>query len=80
MKSAYNKVNGFRGLGPTDVEDLALLRRFQKLGLKTFQLMGLQVLPIQKAQKGYASVLTQRVDDEWGFHSSLVFSYPCFFC
>ena len=61
VKSAYDQVNGFRGLGPTDVEDLALLRRFQKLGLKTFQLMGATGIAYSKAQKGYASVLTQRV-------------------
>ncbi len=60
-KSAYNKVDGFRGLGPTDVEDLGLLRRFQKEKLKIFQYMGAEGLAYSKAQKGFNSVLTQRV-------------------
>jgi len=38
-KSAYNKVGGFRALGPTDVEDLGLLQRFQKAGMKAFQVV-----------------------------------------
>ena len=38
-KSSYDRVGGFRALGPTDVEDLGLLQRFQKHGLKTGQLI-----------------------------------------
>ncbi len=39
-RQAYNDVGGWRGLGPTDVEDLGLLRRFQKEGKNTFQYVG----------------------------------------
>lgn len=59
--SAYDQVNGFRGLGATDVEDLGLLKSFQKGGYKTFQFMGAQGVAYTKAQKGYGSLLNQRV-------------------
>lgn len=59
-KSAYEQVGGFRGLGPTDVEDLGLLKRFQKFGLRTFQYVGIEGKAYTKAQKGWTAMLDQR--------------------
>ena len=61
VRSAYDQVNGFRGLGPTDVEDLGLLRNFQKQDLMAFQFIGSLGIAYSRAQQDYASVLTQRV-------------------
>ncbi len=59
-KSAYDKVGGFRGLGPTDVEDLGLLQRFQQRGLKTIQLLASGGHAYTKPQLTFDELLTQR--------------------
>lgn len=59
-REAYEAVGGFRGLGPTDVEDLGLLRRFQKKGRSTFQYLGKQGKAFTKAQHGWKEMLEQR--------------------
>ena len=59
-KEAYDKVGGFRGLGPTDVEDLGLLQRFQKSGLKTIQLVDSFGYALTKPQLSFNELITQR--------------------
>ncbi len=59
-KSAYDKVGGFRGLGPTDVEDLGLLQQFQQQGLKTTQLLASGGQAYTKPQLTFDELLTQR--------------------
>ncbi len=59
-RKAYDKVGGFKDLGPTDVEDLGLQRRFQKAGLKTFQYLGAEGQAFTKAQNGWKEMLIQR--------------------
>lgn len=59
-RTAYEKVGGFKALGPTDVEDLALLRRFQSLGLKTFQYVGSEGKAFTKGQDGWKAMIQQR--------------------
>ena len=59
-KKAYDQVGGFRGLGPTDVEDLGLLQRFQKSGLTTIQLLAPYGHAATKPQLTFDALLTQR--------------------
>lgn len=59
-KKAYDKVGGFRGLGPTDVEDLGLLQRFEKNGLTTIQLLAPYGHAATKPQMTFDELLTQR--------------------
>ena len=59
-KSAYNQVGGFRALGPTDVEDLGLLQRFQKAGLKTSQLIDPNGFAETQPQLTFSEMITQR--------------------
>lgn len=59
-KKAYDQVGGFRGLGPTDVEDLGLLQRFQKSGLTTIQLLAPFGHAATKPQLTFDELLTQR--------------------
>lgn len=59
-KKAYDRVGGFKALGPTDVEDLGLLRRFQKHGLTTFQYLGEEGKAYTKAQADWKAMLEQR--------------------
>jgi len=60
QKKAYDAVGGFLAQGPTDVEDLALMRQFLKHGFRLKQL----VLPSggaqTRAQKTFDEVLIQR--------------------
>lgn len=59
-RTAYEKVGGFRALGPTDVEDLGLLRRFQSFGLKIFQYVGSKGKAFTKGQNGWNEMIQQR--------------------
>ncbi len=59
-KKAYDQVGGFRGLGPTDVEDLGLLQQFQKKGLNTIQLINSKGFAYTKPQLTFNELLTQR--------------------
>ena len=59
-KSAYDQVGGFLGLGPTDVEDLGLLQRFQKAGLRTGQVIDKVGFAKTLAQHSFSEMLTQR--------------------
>lgn len=59
-KQAYDKVGGFRALGPTDVEDLGLLQRFQRQGLQTFQMVVADGYACTKPQLTFNELLTQR--------------------
>ncbi|OEK05335.1 glycosyltransferase [Roseivirga misakiensis] len=59
-KLAYDKVGGFIGLGPTDVEDLGILQRFQKSGFKTIQLVEQKGYAETKPQLAFNELLTQR--------------------
>lgn len=59
-KKAYDQVGGFRGLGPTDVEDLGLLQRFQKSGLATIQLLAPYGHAATKPQMTFDELLSQR--------------------
>lgn len=59
-KEAYDVVGGFRGLGPTDVEDLGLLQRFQKHKLKTMQLINSFGYAYTKPQLTFDDLITQR--------------------
>lgn len=59
-KDAYDKVGGFRGLGPTDVEDLGLLQRFHKQGFKTIQLADTFGEASTKPQLTFNELITQR--------------------
>lgn len=59
-KSAYDQVGGFRALGPTDVEDLGLLQRFQKAGLKTSQLVVSKGMACTQPQQTFSEMITQR--------------------
>jgi len=59
-KSTYERVGGFRALGPTDVEDLGILRLFQKARIKTHQYLGVEGKAYTKAQKGWNEMLEQR--------------------
>ena len=59
-KRAYDQVGGFKALGPTDVEDLGLLRVFQKAGLTSFQYLGKEGKAYTKAQQGWRAMLEQR--------------------
>jgi len=60
-KKAYEQVGGFRGLGPTDVEDLGLLRRFQKVKLSTFQYVGKEGFAMTQPQISFDELSDQRV-------------------
>ena len=59
-RRAYNDVGGWRGLGPTDVEDLGLLRHFQKEGKATFQYVGDMGRAETLPQLTFREMLTQR--------------------
>jgi len=59
-KATYDKIGGFRGLGPTDVEDLGLLQKFQKGGFKTMQLVASDGYAYTKPQLTFGELLTQR--------------------
>ena len=59
-RMAYDQVGGFKGLGPTDVEDLGLLRRFQKAGKHTFQYVGKGGSAETLPQVTFEQVLIQR--------------------
>lgn len=59
-KSAYNKVGGFRALGPTDVEDLGLLQRFQKAGMKVFQIVDPYGYALTLPQPTWSELMIQR--------------------
>lgn len=59
-KSAYNLVGGFRALGPTDVEDLGLLQRFQKAGLRTSQVIDRVGCAETQPQNSFSEMITQR--------------------
>lgn len=59
-KEAYDKVGGFRGLGPTDVEDLGLLQRFHKQGFKTMQLADTFGQAYTKPQLTFNELMIQR--------------------
>lgn len=59
-KSAYNQVGGFRALGPTDVEDLGLLQRFQKAGLRTGQVIDRVGCAETQPQISFSEMITQR--------------------
>lgn len=58
--SAYNQLGGFRALGPSDVEDLGLLRMAQKAELSTFQYVGKAGKAYTKGQEGWLAMLEQR--------------------
>lgn len=60
QKSVYDKVGGFRGLGPTDVEDLGLLQRFRKQGFKTIQLADSFGQAYTKPQLSFNELMVQR--------------------
>ena len=57
---AYEEVGGFRGLGPTDVEDLGLLRQFQKFGKSSFQYIGEEGSAKTLPQLTFKEMLIQR--------------------
>ncbi len=79
-KTAYNKVGGFRGLGPTDVEDLGLLQRFQNGGFKTMQLVAFDGHAFTKPQLTFGELLTQRCRWMNGvFTHHFVLGIPAFF-
>lgn len=59
-KSAYDQVGGFLALGPTDVEDLGLLQRFQKAGLKTGLVIDKRGFAKTLPQPSFSEMLTQR--------------------
>lgn len=59
-RSAYDQVGGFRALGPTDVEDLGLLQRFQKAGLSTLQLIDGQGSAYTLPQATWTEIIVQR--------------------
>ncbi len=59
-KSAYEKVGGFRALGPTDVEDLGLLQLFQKAGCRTGQIMEKRGFAKTLPQSTFAEMIIQR--------------------
>lgn len=79
-KTAYDQVGGFRALGPTDVEDLGLLQRFQKAGLKTTQLMESSGHAFTKPQLTFGELLIQRCRWMNGvFTHHFVLGIPAFF-
>ncbi|WP_236017361.1 glycosyltransferase [Roseivirga sp. E12] len=79
-KSTYDRLGGFRGLGPTDVEDLGLLQRFQKEGLKTMQLVEPYGHAYTKPQLTFDELLTQRCRWMNGvFTHHFVLGIPAFF-
>jgi len=79
-KSAYDQVGGFRALGPTDVEDLGLLRRFQKAKFRTFQYMGAEGQAYTKPQKRWGEMLLKRCRWMNGvFTHHWVLGIPAFF-
>ncbi|OEK01761.1 hypothetical protein BFP97_09650 [Roseivirga sp. 4D4] len=79
-KTAYHKVGGFRGLGPTDVEDLGLLQRFQKEGFRTMQLVASEGHAYTKPQLTFGELLTQRCRWMNGvFTHHFVLGIPAFF-
>ena len=59
-KSSYDRVGGFRALGPTDVEDLGLPQRFQKHGLNTGQLILDSGEAYTKPQMAIVEMIEQR--------------------
>ncbi|MFY0592742.1 glycosyltransferase [Roseivirga sp.] len=79
-KNAYDQVGGFRGLGPTDVEDLGLLQRFQNRCFKTFQLVDGKGVAYTKPQLTFKELLTQRCRWMNGvFTHHLILGIPAFF-
>ncbi len=59
-RQPYNEIGGFKGLGPTDVEDLGLLRLFQKQGKTTFQYVGNEGSAETLPQSTFKEMLIQR--------------------
>lgn len=79
-KSSYDSVGGFRALGPTDVEDLGLLQRFQKEGLRTMQLVAAYGHAYTKPQFTFQELLAQRCRWMNGvFTHHFVLGIPAFF-
>lgn len=80
QRSAYNAVGGWRGLGPTDVEDLGLLQIFQAKGFKTFQLVSTKGFAQTKPQLTLKESIEQRCRWMNGvFTHHFILSLPAFF-
>lgn len=79
-KSAYDQVGGFRALGPTDVEDLGLLQRFQKAGLQTSQVIEQTGFAETQPQLTFSEMITQRCRWMNGvFTHHWILAVPAFF-
>lgn len=79
-KKAYDQVGGFLALGPTDVEDLGLLRLFQQKGLKTAQLVYDQGAAYTLPQPNWKEMITQRCRWMNGvFTHHWILAMPAFF-
>lgn len=79
-KRAYDRVGGFLALGPTDVEDLALLQLFQQKGHKTAQLIFEQGEALTQPQANLKEMITQRCRWMNGvFTHHWILALPAFF-
>ncbi|WP_422009363.1 glycosyltransferase [Roseivirga pacifica] len=80
QRSAYNAVGGWRGLGPTDVEDLGLLQLFQAKGFKTSQLISTEGFAQTKPQLTLKESIEQRCRWMNGvFTHHFILALPAFF-
>jgi cellulose synthase/poly-beta-1,6-N-acetylglucosamine synthase-like glycosyltransferase len=80
-REAYDQVGGFKAQGATDVEDLALMRMFQKAGFGTFQYIGKAGFALTQPQLTFDELSDQRVrwmNGVFTHHWLLVL--PAFFC
>lgn len=76
QRAAYDAVGGFKAQGPTDVEDLALMRQFLRHKFSIKQLVLQSGGAYTKAQKSFSEILIQRcrwMNGVFTHHPLLVF-------